>query len=114
MHHVRVPLDLHQTIHRYGPGPGDTADVVAAEVDEHDVLRALFQVAEQLLLQTPVLRRIRAAPPRAGERPGLDAVALDLDELLGRRADDVPVTTQGEKEHVGRRVDSAQASIDVE
>ena len=109
-----VALDLHQAVDRHRPGPGHAADVVAAEVDEHDVLGALLQVAEQLLLEPLVLGGIGSAPARAGQGTGLDPPPFDLNELLRRRADDVTVATQGQEVHVRRRVDRAKAAVDVE
>ena len=111
---MRIALHLHQPVDADGAGPRDAADVVAAEVDQHHVLGALLQVAEQLSLQPRVFSRVRAAAARAGQRPGLDAPALDLHELLGRSAHHVAVAPEGEEEHVRRRIDRAQAAVHVE
>ncbi|GAC1450895.1 MAG: hypothetical protein PVSMB5_38610 [Ktedonobacteraceae bacterium] len=82
-----VPAGIH--VHR--ARTRHAAHVVAAEVDEHHVLGALFQVGEQLLLEPRVLGGIGATPSRPGERPRLHAPALDLHELFRRRAHHVPV-----------------------
>ncbi len=111
---MRVALDLHQAVDADRARPGHAADIIPAEVDQHHVLRTLLEVAQQLLLELPVFHRISAPPPRPRKRPGLDVVSLDLDELLRRRADDVAVATQGDEEHVGRRIDGAKAPVDVE
>ena len=51
MHDVGVALDEHEVfVTLTVPVFADTADVVAAEVDEHDVLGALFFVGEHLAL----------------------------------------------------------------
>ncbi len=91
----------------------DAAEVVAAEVDEHDVLGAFLLVALQLLAEAQVLLVRPAARPRAGDRMGLGLAALDADEHLGRRADDRQFADAREV-HVRRRVHVAQRAIDGE
>src|SRR5207237_956634 len=91
VHHMRVPLDLHQTIHRHGARPSDPTDVVAPKVDQHHVLGALLEVAQELFLEAYVFLRVGATSPRAGKRPRFDAPPLHLNELLGRRPDHVLV-----------------------
>jgi hypothetical protein len=53
---------------RAAPG-ARLADVVAAKVHEHDVLRPLLAVRQQLVLQRGVRLGRVAAPPRARQRP---------------------------------------------
>ena len=80
------------------PGRATRPEVVAPEVDEHHVLGALLRVALELLGEQRVLARVGAARPRAGDRVGRQPVALDLEEQLRRRADDLE----------GRRPDEEQ------
>ena len=55
---------------------GDAADIVAAEIEQHQMLGALLRIGEKLRLERLVLVRRRAAPPRAGDRAdGDDAAA---------------------------------------
>ena len=68
------------------PGARHAPEVVAAEVDEHDVLGALLLVGEQVGAQAAVLGGGRAARARAGERAREHRVALDAHERLGARA----------------------------
>src|SRR6266851_3575261 len=103
-----APIDVDRSRTRHA------ADVVAAEIDQHHVLRPFLEVTEQLFFQPRIFLRCGATTPGARERPRLDALALDLYELLGRRPDDVAVATEREKEHVRRRVDRAQTAVDVE
>ena len=88
VHDVRVALDGHELRHPHGAGVAHAADVVAAEVDQHDVLGALLLVALQLLAEPEVLLRGGAARARAGDRVRLDLAVLDAHQHLGRRADD--------------------------
>ena len=66
MHDVAVPADVHELHHLDRARPAHPAQVVAAEVDQHHVLRALLGVGQQLGLQRRVLgrRRHRAASTR--------------------------------------------------
>ena len=68
VHDVRVALDLHHVGQLHRAVVGDPADVVAAQVDEHDVLGPLLGVGQQLLGQRLVLGLVLAPPPGAGQR----------------------------------------------
>ena len=107
---VAVALDLHVLAGGHGARPRDAAEVVAPEVHEHHVLGALLGVAAQLVGQAVVLGRRRAARPRAGDGVRGHAVADDLEQQLGARADDLERGRAGE-EQVRRRVDAAQRAI---
>ena len=61
VHHVAVALDGHQLVDPFGTEAGDPADVVAGEVDEHDVLGELLRVLDELGLEPAVLLVVRAA-----------------------------------------------------
>ena len=67
---------------------GDAADVVPAEVEEHQVLGALLGVGEQLGLERVVLLRRAAARPGAGDRADGDLAVLDPHQDLRARAGD--------------------------
>ena len=83
MEHVAVALDLHVLADRHGPRPGDAAQIVAAQVDEHHVFGAFLGVALELLGQQRVFASVSPARPRTGDRVGGQAIALDLQEKLG-------------------------------
>ena len=89
------------------PGLAHAREVVAPEVDEHDVLGAVLLGAEQRL-RVAVARR-----DRAGDRVQLGVPALAFDDRLRRGADQrEPVEL--EQEEVRRRVDPAQRAIELE
>ena len=113
VHHVRVALDHHVLGDPHRADLRDAADVVAAEVDQHDVLGALLRVGEQLRGERPVLLGVGAAAARAGDRPQRHLVALEPHQDLRRRADDVEVA-KVEVEHVRRRVERAQRAVERE
>ncbi len=56
MHHVAVPLDEHQVLHLHRAELAHAADIVAAEIDQHDVLGDLFLIRAQIGLDGAVLR----------------------------------------------------------
>ena len=59
---------------------GDAADIVAAEVEQHQMFGALLGVGEKLVGERPVLVRRRAARPRAGDRPDRDFAVAHPDQ----------------------------------
>ena len=84
MHHVGVAFDAHEILHLHAPRRGHPAQVVAAQVDQHDVLRALFLVLQQVVGQRPVLLLRRAARPGAGDGAGFGQIAGEPHEHFGR------------------------------
>ena len=63
---------------------GDAADIVAAEIEQHQMLGALLGIGEKLLGQGAVLGRRLAAPPRAGDRPDGHLAVAHPDQDFGR------------------------------
>ena len=68
VHDVAVALDEEAVGHLDRADLGDAADVVAAEIEQHQMLGALLGVGEQLGGERGVLGRRLAAPARAGDR----------------------------------------------
>ena len=89
VHEVRVALDVGQSIDAHGARLGDATDVVATEVDEHDVLGDLLLVVQQFVFEFQVLGLVHAARPRAGDRPVAHQPVVHAHQHLGRRADDL-------------------------
>ena len=90
MHDVGVALDEHQVLHLDAPEVGDAAEVVAAEVDEHDVFGDFFGIGAKVGLEGAVgsassasRRRVPAMGRYSTLRP------LTRTSKLGRGADDV-------------------------
>ena len=80
MHHLAVALDEKLIGDFDRADLGDAADVVAAEIEQHQMLGALLRIGQQFFLQRLVLMRRRAAPPRAGNRADGNGAAADLDQ----------------------------------
>jgi len=66
--HVRVLLDDHQLRDLHRPELGHSSDVVAPQVDEHDVLGTLLLIGEQLGTQRGILGGREPAAARPGDR----------------------------------------------
>ncbi len=113
MHHVRVALDHHQLVDAHRPGPAHRAQIVAREIDQHHVLRALFRIGEQFLGDPSVAFVVAAARPGAGERTDARGRAVEPHQELRRRAEHrAPVVL--DEEHVRRRISRADLAVEVE
>ena len=108
-----VAFDRHELRHAHRTGTGDAADVIAQEVDEHQVLRLLLRIARKFAGPGEVRRFVGAARTRAGDRPGGDAAARDLDEELGRTAGEGNAG-QAHEAHIGRRIGGTQRLVGAE
>ncbi len=112
--HGRVVLDHHQLGDGDAADLADDAEVVAQQVDDHQVLGVGLFVVGQLGLQRRVLGRVGGARGRPLDRPRLDpALAVDREEALRRGADhgDLAELEEGGE---GRRVAAAQVAVEVE
>ena len=114
VHDLAVALDEELVGDADGADLGHPADVVAPEIEQHQVLGALLGIGEQLLLQRLVLVRRRPARPRAGDRP-------DRDRRRRARAPGSPGSSPAtaklaeiEVVEERRRIDPAQRAIERE
>src|ERR1035438_8604985 len=89
VHDVGVTLDEHQVLHLHAAIFGDAADVVAAEVDQHDVLGDFFFIRAQVGFEPAVFHLVSGARAGAGDGTVFDVAAMHADQQLGRTADDV-------------------------
>ena len=107
---MRVLLDRHQVGHAHRPVLGDSAHVVAAEVDEHQVLGALLLIGDELGAHRLVLFGRSAAPPRPGDRTHGHLPTADAHEKLRRAADQLHAV-EDQVVHVRRRIDHPEGAI---
>ena len=91
----------------------DAADVVAAEIEQHQVLGALLRIGEQLVLERLVLVRGRAARARAGDRPDGHRAVAHAHQDFRARADDREIA-EVEEEQERRGIDAAQRAVERE
>ena len=92
------------------PGPGDPAEVVPPEVDEHHVLGALLRVALELVGEERVLLRVGAARAGAGDGVRGQLVADDLEQQLRAGADDLE-RRDADEEQVRAGVHAAERPV---
>src|SRR5260370_1823046 len=80
VHDVGKTLDGHELLDFDGAVIADAAEIVAAEIDEHDVLGALFFAAEQLFFEALVFGFVFAAGPSSGDGAVANIAVLDFPE----------------------------------
>ena len=83
MHHVRVALDRHLLGDLDATDGRHPANVVASQIEQHDVLGDLLRIGEHLGGQCFVRLSAGTARPGAGDRPQRDYLALLAHQDLG-------------------------------
>ena len=99
MHDMGVSLDDELVGHLDAADSGHAAAVVAAEIEQLQMLCALLFVRQQVALQFQVLRHVGAALAGTGDRPHGDGLVLEAHQNFGRRPNHVEVL-EIEEEHV--------------
>ena len=113
MHDVAVALDDHQVFHLHGAEIAHPADVIARQVDQHDVLGPFLGVGQQFGFVRLVLFGCLAAGPRSGDGPDLN-VPLFAPDMDFRGSSHQAEPVQFEQEHIGRGIDRARRAVNVE
>ncbi len=112
VHDVAVAFDHEALAHLHAARLRHAAYVVAAEVDQHQVLGALLGVGQQLDLQRLVFLHRAAARARTGDGAHRDLAALQAHQDLRRGAHDLGAADV-EEVHVRRRIERAQRAVHV-
>ena len=86
MHHVAVALDDHLFFDVDTAGLGDAAEIVARQIDQHDVLGALLRIGQQFRGVPRIFLRGLAAPAGAGNRADFCEIVGDANVHFGRAA----------------------------
>ncbi|MNN29505.1 hypothetical protein D3C81_1431130 [compost metagenome] len=84
--HVGVALQAEQLRHLHRADLAGAPQVVAQQVDDHQVFRAILGAVQQLLGIAHVFCRVAGARAGALDRPGFHLALADADEALGRKA----------------------------
>ncbi len=105
--HVGVALQREQLRHPHAADAAAAPEVVAQEVDDHQVLGAVLRAAEQVVGVRLILVRGQTARARALDRAGLHLALAQADEALGGQADD-RAGFQRQVAREGRRTGTAQ------
>ena len=107
---MAVALDRHHVAELYTAVAGNSAHVVAAQIDQHGVLGALLWIGAQLVLEALIFGEGRAARPRAGDGAHRHPLTIHAYEQLGRAAHELHAI-EHEVVHVRRRVQGAQCPV---
>jgi hypothetical protein len=83
MHDVRIALDEHQLLDLHGAVFADAAYVVAAQIDQHDVLGDFFFVRAQLGFNGAILLFIFSARTGSGDGAILHLAAMHAYQQFG-------------------------------
>ena len=113
VHHVAVSLDEELVGDLDGTDGGDAADIVAAKVEQHQMLGALLRIGEQFLFQCLVLVRCCAAMTRAGNWTDRDNIVGNLHQNFRTRSRDCEAA-KVQKIEIGGRIGSPKRAIERE
>ena len=80
--HRVVALHRLQILHRNRPELGNPAEVVALEIDQHDVFGALLRVRNEFGEQRPILGNIVRPRSRTGNRSCTDHAVAHADQAF--------------------------------
>src|ERR1700722_562748 len=102
---MAVTLDEETVGHLDRADLGDATDVVAAEIEQHEMLRSLLRVGQKFCRQSFVLSRTCAAWAGAGNRADHHFAVAYAHQDFGARADDLKAAEIEEAE-IGRGIDA--------
>ncbi len=113
MHDLAVAFDDEALGHRHTARAADAADVIAAQIQQHQMLGPFLGIGQQFGLQSLVLGLGRA--PRAGarQRPDGDAAVLQPHQNLGAGARHLEAA-EVQIEQIGRGVLAPQRAVEGE
>src|SRR5712692_3713699 len=103
VHDVGKTFDGHELLDLDGAVIADAAEIVAAEIDKHDVLGAFFFTGQQFFFEALVFGFVFAAGPSSGNGAVENIAALDFHEQFGRSAHNADADHH-QKEDIRRRV----------
>ena len=107
MHDVTVAFHRHEIRERDGSECGDASDIVAGEIDEHEMFRPLLGVVQKLEAKGLVSLGGITALPCACDRADLHMAVGHLHMNLGGASDQREPTRQAQAEHVGGGINEA-------
>ncbi len=111
MHDLAVALDEELVGDLDSADLGDAADIVAAEIEQHQMLGAFFRIGEEFGLKRLIVMRRGAARSCAGNWTDSDFAARSFDQDFRARSGDGE-TAEIEEIEIGRGIDPAQRAIE--
>src|SRR5215208_5693092 len=110
VHDVAVTLDKKLIRDCYRADFGNAAYVIAAKIEQHQMLGALLRIGKEFVLQRLVFVRRSSARPSAGDRADGDFAVLQLYQDFRTRPGDGE-TAQVDEIKIRRRIDPAQGAV---
>jgi hypothetical protein len=80
---MRVLFQGHDFIYLEAPKSTDTAEIVALEIDEHNVFRSLLLVGLQFRDESFILKRGFPSGPGSCDWPGIRSTTVKSNKALG-------------------------------
>src|SRR4030081_988745 len=114
VHDVTVALDRHLLGHFYAAEFGDAPEIVAPQIDQHDVLGAFLWIGHQLARELFVFRGILSPRSRSGNRANFRDAIAQADVKLRRASDGGEIFSELETKHVRRRIAETNGAIKIE
>ena len=114
VHDMAVTLDCHEVGDFHRAVFRDAADIVAGEVDEHEVLSALLRIGHEIGGVGIILLDRCSTAAGAGDGADFHEVAGEAHMDLGRTAHEGVSTGTAQAEHVGRGIHKTQGAVEIE
>src|SRR5260370_10029994 len=114
VHDVAVTLDRHLLRHFDAAELRDATEVVASEIDQHDVLGPFFWIDNQFLRELFVFRCIFPAAPRPGDRTNFGYALTQEYMNLRRTSYNREIFSELETKHIRRRIAEPERAIKIE
>ena len=114
VHHVAIALDGHEVGDLHATVFGDATDIVAGEINEHEVLGALLGIGHEVVGIRIIFLRSGSTATCAGDRTDLNKVAGEADVDFRRTAHKRVTTRTTKTKHVGRGIHKAQCAVEIE
>ena len=99
----RIRLDLEQLGHLDAPCLRHTRQIVAHQIDDHQIFRALLGIGRKRRHLGGIGHQVGVARRGALHRPGFDHAVADGEELFGRQRQDVALAIDDHPAPSGRR-----------
>src|SRR5262249_17873816 len=114
VHHVTVSLNHHLLGDFDAPEFRNSPEIVAAQIDQHHMLSALFWIGNQLARELIVFGCIFSAAISSGNWPQLGDAVAHTQMYFGRASKDREIRIESQTKHVGRRVTEPERAIKIE
>ena len=110
---MRIALNHHLVGQAHAAGLADAANVVAPQVDQHQMLGALFRIGQQFGLKRGIFGCVVTTATRAGNRAHGDFFIFQTHQNFRRRADHLHLA-QIKEEHVRRGIQPTQGAVQIQ